>query len=249
MEVDRQVERLGARQDRLERRVIQEAPVGGAVHQRAVKAEILDRALQFVRRCIGGEHRQVRKAAVAVRVARAGLGQCVIVGARQVDARLARHQVGARASDRQHLHGDPALVHVVKARAAEVGEFVAFGGLRPDELGAGKAASGDRVGGDAGDDAGDGVVLFQGDDAHVVFSVDGWVRARAEPPFIGDRSASSNVSMSSTTTSQTRRVLVRKYAWTILSRVPAIARHGMSGCAALNAGLMFLAASPITAME
>ena len=53
---------------------------------------------------------------------------------------------------------------------AEVGEFVAFGGLRPDEVGAGKAAAGDRVGGDAGDDAGDGVVFFQGDDAHVVCS-------------------------------------------------------------------------------
>ena len=168
MEVDRQVERLGPRQDRLERRVVEEAPVGGAVHQHAVEAEVLDRALQFVRRRLGGEQRQMGEAAVAGRVAGAGLGQRVVVGAREVDARLARHEVGAWAGDREHLHGDAAGVHVGEARVAEVGEFVALGGLRPDEVGAGKAAAGDRVGGDAGDDAGDGVVFFQGDDAHVV---------------------------------------------------------------------------------
>ena len=69
------------------------------------------------------------------------------------------------------------------------------------------------------------------------------------PPCIGDRSACSDVSMSSTTTSRARRASVREYSWTIRSRVPAIARHGMSGCAALNARLMFFAGSPITAME
>jgi hypothetical protein len=66
---------------------------------------------------------------------------------------------------------------------------------------------------------------------------------------IGFRNASSNASMSSTTTSQMRRVLVRKYSCTILSRMPAMARYGISGWTALNAGLMFLAASPMTAME
>ncbi len=129
---------------------------------------------QFVRRRVGGEHRQVREAAVAGGVAGAGLGQRVVVGAGKVDARLARHKVGARAGDGQHLDGDAAGVHVGEAGVAKVGEFVAFGGLRPDEVGAGEAAAGDRVGGDAGDDAGNGVVFFQGDDAHVVFLPCGW---------------------------------------------------------------------------
>ena len=129
-----------------------------------------DRAVQFVRRRLGGEQGQVSEAAVAGGVARAGLGQRVVVGAGEVDAGLARHKVGARAGDRQHLHGDAAGVHVGEAGVAEVGEFGALGGLRPDEVGAGEAAAGDRVGGDAGDDAGDGVVFFQGDDAHALVS-------------------------------------------------------------------------------
>ncbi len=83
------------------------------------KPEVLDRALQFVGRRVGRQQRQVREAAVAGGVAGAGLGQCVVVGARQVDARLARHEVGARAGDRQHLHGDAAGVHVRQARGAE----------------------------------------------------------------------------------------------------------------------------------
>jgi hypothetical protein len=112
----------------------------------------------------------VRETSETIRMARAGLGQCVVVGAREVDARLARYQVGTRAGHREHLHGDPAGVHVGEPRRAKFGEFVALGGLRPDEVGAGKATAGDRVGGDAGDDAGDGVVFFQGDDAHLVFS-------------------------------------------------------------------------------
>jgi hypothetical protein len=38
VEVDRQIEFFGAREDRLEGGVVEEAPVGGAVHQRAVEA-------------------------------------------------------------------------------------------------------------------------------------------------------------------------------------------------------------------
>ena len=135
-----------------------------------------DSAFEFVGCCVGGEHRQMREAAVARGLARAGLSQRVVVGARQVDAGLARHEIGAGAGHRQHLRGDAAGVHVGEACVAEVGEFVAFGGLRPDEVGTGKAAAFDRLGRDAGDDAGDGVVFFQGDDAHV-FLPFGWTRA------------------------------------------------------------------------
>ena len=40
MQIDRHVERLGPRENRFERGVIEEAAIGGAVHQRAVKAEV-----------------------------------------------------------------------------------------------------------------------------------------------------------------------------------------------------------------
>ena len=130
------------------------------------------------------------KTAVAGGVASAGLCQRVVVGAGKVDAGLARHKVGARTGDREHLGRDAAGVHVGEAGLAKVGEFVAFGGLRPDEVGAGKAAAGDGIGGDAGDDAGHGVVFFQGDDAHV-FSPCGWAGGwhvggrRATHPTVG----------------------------------------------------------------
>ena len=175
MQVDRHVEFFGPRQDGFESWIVQETAVGGAVYQHAMKAKVFDRAFKLVGRCVGRQQRQVREAAVARGVAGAGLGQCVVVGARQVDARLARHEVGARAGDRQHLHGDAAGVHVRQARGAELGQFGTFGGLRPDEVGAGKAAAGDRVWGNAGDDARHGVVLFQGDDAHAGSSDWGWL--------------------------------------------------------------------------
>jgi hypothetical protein len=124
------------------------------------------------------------EAAVTGGMAGAGLGQRVVVGAGQVDPRLARYEVGARAGDRQHLHGNAGGVHVRQPRVAEIREFVAPGGLSPDEVGSGKAAPGDCVRRDAGDDAGDRVVLFQGDDAHVVlcrmvgWRIACWWRAR-----------------------------------------------------------------------
>ena len=126
--------------------------------------------MEFVGCGVGGEQRQVGEAAVAGGMAGARLGQRVVVGAGEVDAWPARHEVGAWAGDRQYLDGDAAGVHVGEAGVAQVGEFVALGGLRPDEVGTGKAAAGDRLGGDAGDDARDGVVFFQGDDAHLVSS-------------------------------------------------------------------------------
>ncbi len=110
----------------------------------------------------------MREAAIAVGMAGARLGQRVIIGARHVDARLPRYQIGARAGDRQHLHRDAAGVHVRQPSVAQIGKLVALGGLCPDEVRAGKAAACDRFGGYAGNDARHRVVLFQGDDAHVV---------------------------------------------------------------------------------
>ena len=174
MDVDRQVEFLRLRQDRLERRIVEEAPVGGAVHQHAMEPEVFHGPLQFDGGLFGRQHRQVGEAAIAAGMAGAGLGQRVVVGAGHVDALLPRHQVGARTGHREHLHGDAAGVHVRQPNGAEVGEFGALGDLRPDDVRAGKTAPGDRLDRDAGDDAGDGIVFFQCDDAHAVFLPWGW---------------------------------------------------------------------------
>jgi hypothetical protein len=84
---------------------------------------------------------------------------------------LAGHEVGSWAGNRKNLHRDPAGIHVGEARITEVGKFIAFGDLRPDKARPGKPPADDRTSGNAGDDARDGVVFFQGDDAHVVSPV------------------------------------------------------------------------------
>ena len=96
-----------------------------------------------------------------------GFRERIVVGSGEVDAGLVWQEVGARPGDRQHLDGDAAGVHVGQPSIAEVCEFVAFDGLRPNCIRPWKAAAGDRIARDAGDDAGDGVMLFQGDDAHM----------------------------------------------------------------------------------
>ena len=139
-----------------------------------MEAQLRGGAVQFFGRGVGGEQWEVREAAVAGGVARAGLGEGVVIGAGEVDAGLAGHEVGARSGDRQHLGGDAALVHVGEAGVAEVRELGTLDGLRPGEVGTGEATAGDRVAGYAGDDAGHGEVFFQGDDAHAG-GASGWV--------------------------------------------------------------------------
>jgi hypothetical protein len=140
-----------------------------------VEAKFLDGALEFVRRRVGGEQWQVREAAIARRMAVAGRCQGVVVGPRQRDPLLPRNKVRSWAGDREHLHGDPAGIHVRAPRVAEVREFVAFGGLRPDEVRTGKAATGNGIGRDAGDEVRNGKVFFQCNDTHVSFSPCHWV--------------------------------------------------------------------------
>ena len=167
MQVDRQVLLLRLRQDGFEPWIVQESAVGGAVHQHAVEAELGRGAVQFLGRGFGFEQGKMSEAAKAGGMVGAGLGEGVVVGSGEIDAGLAGDQVGARAGDRQHLGGDPAGVHVGQTGVAEVGEFGALDGLRPEEVRVGgEAAPGDRVGGDAGDDARHGEVFFQGDDTH-----------------------------------------------------------------------------------
>ena len=57
MQVDRGVEGLGARQDRLKYGIVEEASVGRAVHQHADEAKVFDCALEFVRRRFGNKQR------------------------------------------------------------------------------------------------------------------------------------------------------------------------------------------------
>jgi hypothetical protein len=110
-----------------------------------METQLVDRACQLRRRRVGRVQRQLRKAAVTGGVTGARIRQRVIIGPRDVDTFLTRHQIGARTGDRQHLHGDSAGIHVGEPRIAEVGQFPPLDGLRPGKVGAGKASGSDGV--------------------------------------------------------------------------------------------------------
>src|SRR5208282_3055297 len=99
----------------------------------------------------------------------------------------AGNKVGARAGDREHLHGDPARIHVREPRGAEVAQLVPLDHLAPDDIGPWKPPPPYRLRVDPAHQLGNGEVLLQRDDAHVVspFATGGECRtspARARLP-------------------------------------------------------------------
>ena len=120
MQVDRHVERLGAREDRPEALIVDELPMREPVDHRALEAELFDAARKLVRGRgrIGG--RQRREARIA---RRAGVlticGEPVVDAARELDRAVGDLlQRGRRM--RQHLDVDAGRVHVLQPRFAGI---------------------------------------------------------------------------------------------------------------------------------
>src|SRR5215471_8043671 len=166
MDIDRNFQSLGPRQYRFEHRIVEEASIRWTVGQETVKTKVFYRSFQLARRRIRRKHWQMRKALVSVRVTGGRFKQCIVIVLRQRDALGTGDDVGSWTRDREHLHGDPARIHVRKARFTQVGKLAALDGLTPDHIRPGEtaAANGSRI--DAADNGWNGVVLFQRDDAH-----------------------------------------------------------------------------------
>ncbi len=181
MQIDRHVELFGARQDRLEARIVEKAAFGQSVDQRAAEAEIAHRAFELVGGGLRTSHRQVREAGEPIGMGGDRLGEHVVDVARKRDAFLAVEQVGAGTGRREHMNGDPGLIHLGQAKCAEIGQFVReiVGEARR------KAMAGDGVGIDPAHQRRNGEMLLKGDDAHGEVSfcvriINGFRAARAE---------------------------------------------------------------------
>src|SRR5262245_18188858 len=124
MDVDRHTQSLGPRQDRFESEIIEETTARRTIYQEPVEAEILDRPFQFIRSRVRRMHRQMRETAESAWMTGGGFGQGVVIVPSQRYALGARHNVGPWSGDREHLHGDPARIHVRQSCVTEVSQLV-----------------------------------------------------------------------------------------------------------------------------
>ena len=95
MEVERYVERLAAREDRLKAAIVEEEIIRRAVDHAAMKAEFLHAALKFVSGGFRRGHRQMREAGVARGVFGDLCCQRVVDFASERRALCGRQQIGA----------------------------------------------------------------------------------------------------------------------------------------------------------
>ena len=119
MQVDRNVERLGALEDRPEPLVVEEHAVGESVDHRALEAE-LDAAFELVGGRLGIGGRQRREGGEARGVRLHGGVQPVVDAPRQRHGVGAGQLLGRGRAMRQHLDVDAGLVHLLDAQLAEI---------------------------------------------------------------------------------------------------------------------------------
>ena len=96
MDVDRNIELDGRRQQRIVAGMIEEAALGGAVDERAEETQFPDRANQLGRHRVRALHRQHGKTREPFGVTRDRGRQMVVHLARDRDAVRTGHEVGAR---------------------------------------------------------------------------------------------------------------------------------------------------------
>ena len=121
MQVDRNVERLRALEDRPEPFVVEKDSIGEAVNHRPLEAE-LGGALEFVRRRLGIAGRQRREGCKPRRVRGDDGVEAVIDAARDIDRFGAGELLRRGRAMGQDLHVDPRLVHFLEAHVAEIVE-------------------------------------------------------------------------------------------------------------------------------
>ncbi len=134
MQIDRQIELLGAGVDRPEALVVEEDAVGEAVQHCAFEAE-LRRALEFVGGRFRDRGRQRSEGGEAVGPAGDERVQPVVDAAGERHSDAGGKLLRRRRAVREHLHVDAGFVHPLEADALEVAQAVRqLGGA--DRLGA-----------------------------------------------------------------------------------------------------------------
>ena len=120
VQIDRDIERFGALQDRPEELVVQIAAARVAVDERALEALLPDPALQFFGRLFGRRDRQGGKAGEARRMFLHRFGEEIVGFARDRDLLRRFRLLDPGRIQREHLHVDAGGVHVRDALVADI---------------------------------------------------------------------------------------------------------------------------------
>jgi len=102
--------------------MIEEMPIGRAIHHRTNKAVLFHRAMKLLCRIVGAQHRQRGKSCKAIGMFRASGGQIIVNLAGHGDAIRARHQIRAGAAIRQHFDINAGLIHQLQTLLADLGQ-------------------------------------------------------------------------------------------------------------------------------
>ena len=133
MQIDRQIELLGAGKDRPEFLVVEEFAVREPVQHGALEAELC-RALELVGGGVRHGSRQRRKTGEARRVLGDDRGETVVDAGRHCGRGFSRQFLRRRRAVREHLNVDAGVVHFLDAQRPEI--------MQPVELLAGPAGFG-----------------------------------------------------------------------------------------------------------
>ena len=185
MQIDRHVERLGARQNRRVERIVEIAAAIVAVDVGALEAEFTHAARQFIGGGLRRAGRQRGEAGETLGVLAHGGGEQIVGVARKGDGVVAVQLLGAGIIQRQHLHRDAGFVHGGDAAIADIGEL---GESRGGAFAAGaQHALLEALAGSV-EKSRRGEVFFEGDQSHGGPAV-GWSFGRAAHPtdFVGPR--------------------------------------------------------------
>ena len=120
MQIDRHVELFGARINRPEFLVVEEGAVGEAVQHGALEAEFFHAALELVGSRLGHRGRQAGEGGEALRIL-GDLGvQAIVDAPRERGRGFGRQFLRRRRAERDHLHVDADVVHLLDAQRAEI---------------------------------------------------------------------------------------------------------------------------------
>ena len=128
VQIDRDIKRVGAFENRPEEFVVEVAAANVAVDQRALEAVLAHRALQLVGGLVRNRGRQRGETGEARRMLLHRFRQHIVGVARQRERVGGLQLLGARRIERQHLHIDAGRVHFRQSVGADVAElFEDFG--------------------------------------------------------------------------------------------------------------------------
>ena len=113
---DGQAQRIDARPQRFEARIVQRDAVDVRTDDQALHAEIPDRAFEFGEGCIDVVEGQAREAHVTIRMRAAQRGERIVDPARHVDLRRTAPVVDVRGAQRECAHVDAFAIHLADAK-------------------------------------------------------------------------------------------------------------------------------------